>query len=176
MAPKLAIARIVRAHGMKGEVKVLPFLIQNSEILSQIPLFFKRQNKETYTPLHVENIRPAPGEGFLVKFQEVSGREEAEALKGEKLYVDQESLPPKGEDEYYVYELIGLEVRLSEGGILGLVKALMPVGPYDLLEVQLEDGQTVYIPMIDEIIRKIDLKDRYIQVSLPEGLLESQRS
>ncbi len=93
---------------------------------------------------------------------------------GKKSFLGKESFPPKEEDEYYVYELLGLRVELLEGDFLGEVVGLMPVGPYELLEVRSPAGKTFYLPMIEEVIREIDLEKRKIVVTPPEGLLEAQ--
>ena len=173
MAQRLPIGKIVRAHGMKGEVKVLPYLIHTPEVLFQIPLFYLRE-KQGFSPLRVESIRPAPKGGVVVKFQEVKDRDEAESLRGRELYIDRHSLPPKEEDEYYVFELVGLEVRLTQGTVLGQVVGLMPVGPYELLEVRLQEGHTVYIPLVEDIVEEINLEEGFVKISPPAGLLESQ--
>ncbi len=174
MSRKVRIGKITRAHGMKGEVKFLPFLIKNPEIILEIPLFFKKLGKEAFEPLRPEKIRPAPGGGFLIKFENINHREEAEALQDLELYVDLADLPPKEEGEFYVYELIGLKVKLPSGEILGEVVGLMPVGPYELLEIRTPERKTIYLPMIEEIIGEINLKEGFIQATPSPDLIKAQ--
>ncbi len=174
MSRKVRIGKITRAHGMKGEVKFLPFLIKNPEIISELPRLYQRKARDSFEALLPETIRPAPGGGFLIKFQGVDSREEAEALKDLELFAALEDLPPKEEGEYYVFELIGLKVFLPNGSLLGEVRGLMPVGPYELLEIKKLDGKTLYLPMIDEIVEEIDLEKGTVKVNPLPGLLEVQ--
>ncbi len=174
MSRKVRIGKITRAHGMKGEVKILPFLIKNPEIIREIPLFFQRVGQKEFKPLKPQQIRPAPGGGFLIKFEGIDHREKAELLHDVDLFVELSDLPPPEEDEYYVYELLGLKVVLPDGKILGEVAGVMPVGPYDLLEVKGPGGKSVYLPMIEEIIKKIDLKAGVIEATPSPDLLEVQ--
>ncbi|NPB09204.1 MAG: 16S rRNA processing protein RimM [Thermodesulfobacteria bacterium] len=171
---KVPVARIARAHGMKGEVRILPYLVQNVELLRQLPCFYRRKGRDCFEKLVPESIRSAPRGGFLVKFGEIDTRDEAEALHGQELFADLKDFPPPEEDEYYVFELVGLKVELPDGEVVGEVVGLMPVGPYELLEVRRPDGKTVYLPMVDEVIREIDLEQGKIVISPTEGLLEVQ--
>lgn len=175
MGHKVPVAKITRAHGIKGEVKILPYLLQNQDLIPSLPRFFLRQGKEGFSCLYPTSVREAPGGGFLLKFKEISTREQAEELKGKELFLDLDDLPAREEGEYYVFELVGLKVkRLPEGEIIGEVRGLMPVGPYDLLEIRLWNGKTVYLPMIEEMIQKIDLEKGEILVQPEEGLIEAQ--
>ena len=175
MGRKVLIARITRAHGMKGEVKVLPFLIKNPEIIPEIPRFYRRLGKDSFEPLMPESVRPAPGGGFLIKFSGVEEREAAESLHEVDLYAELSDLPPKEEDEYYLYELEGLKVVSPDGEELGKVVGVMPVGPYDLLEIKKKGEKSFYLPMIEGIIEKIDLEEGLIEVNPPADLIEAQK-
>ena len=172
MSKKIRVGKIVRAHGMKGEVKILPYLI-NQDIFWDLSRFYRREGDQ-FVPLISESVRPAPGGGFLIKFQGISSREEAESFHDIEIWADLDEFPPLEEDEFYHYQLLGLEVRLEDGTVIGTVKGLMPVGPYDLLEVKPPKGKTFYLPMIDEIILEINLEEKYILVRPTEGLIEAQ--
>ncbi|OAG27051.1 hypothetical protein TH606_08890 [Thermodesulfatator autotrophicus] len=159
---------------MKGEVKVLPYPLLNFEIITQISRFYRRLAPNEFGLLEPEGIRQAPGEGFLIKFKGIDDRNAAESLHDEELFVNIEDLPPKEEDEFYVFELVGLKVVLPDGKELGEVVGLMPVGPYELLEIKVAPRKTIYLPMIEDIISEIDLEKGVIHVTLTPDLLESQ--
>lgn len=173
MFQKVPIGRIVRAHGLKGEVKVLPYAL-NEDLFEQLTRLYYRE-KGFFVPLEVVFVRKAPGGGFLIKFEGVTTREGAEALKDVELWADVADFPALEEGEYYHYQLIGLEVRQEDGTSLGTVRAIMPVGPYDLLEVSPPQGKSFYLPMIDEIILEIRPEEGYLLVRPTKGLLEAQR-
>ncbi len=173
MSRKVPIGRIVRAHGLKGEVKFLPYTL-NQELFSQVTTLYRRKGG-FFVPLKLESIKKAPGGGLLFGFREIRDIEEAERLKNEELWIDLKDLPPLKEGEFYHYQLLGLEIIQENGQILGKVKGIIPVGPYDLLEISPPEGKSFYLPMIEEIILKIDLQKGVIVVKPPEGLIESQR-
>ena len=95
-------------------------------------------------------------------------------MRGRVLYAALEDFPEPEEGEYYYFQLEGLLVKNEQGERLGQVKGVMPVGPYDLLEVETEKGQSFYLPMVDEIILEINLEEGFILVRPTPGLLESQ--
>ncbi len=159
---------------MKGEVKVLPYPLLNFEVITQILRFYWRSGPGEYQLLELESFRQAPGEGYLFKFKGIDDRDAAEKLHDTELFINREDLPPKEEDEFYVFELVGLKVLLPDGKELGEVVGLMPVGPYELLEVRVEPRKTIYLPMVEDIISEIDLEKGTIYATPPPDLLESQ--
>ncbi len=173
MPNKVPIGRIVRAHGMRGEVKFLPYTL-NIDLFQEIACLYRRAGGD-FVPLEVLSVRQAPGGGLLLIFKDVSSRDEAEALKNVELWLDLKDLPPLPEGEFYHYQLVGLEVRQKDGEPLGRVVGLMPVGPYDLLEVRPSKGKSFYLPLIDEVVVEINPSQGYILVNLPDGLLEAQQ-
>ncbi len=170
MSQKVRVGRIVRAHGMKGEVKVLPYL-RNDLIFKDLPRLYHRKEGK-FVPVGVESVRQAPGAGLLIKFGGVSSRKEAERLCEIEIWADLSEFPPLKEGEYYCYQLIGLIVYLEDWTILGRVKGIMPIGPYDLLEVVPPHGKSFYLPMIEDVVLEINLNKGYILVRPPEGLLD----
>ena len=81
--------------------------------------------------------------------------------RGTVLEVDRADLPPTGDDEYYAFELVGLQVVEETGRVLGTVQAVSPGVANDVLE--LDSG--VLLPMVEECVRTIDLATRRIDVA-----------
>ncbi|WP_456433285.1 ribosome maturation factor RimM [Thermosulfuriphilus sp.] len=169
----LPLGRIVRAHGLGGEVKVLAYVIDQEDLL-QLERFFICQNGKL-KELLVEKGRFAPGRrGLLLKFKGIEDREAAESLVGKEILYPQSDLPPPEEGKFYIHQLLGLEVFLDTGERLGLLKAVWPIGPYDLYVVRTEKGKEYLIPAIKEIVLEIDLTAKKMRISPPPGLLETQ--
>ncbi len=169
----MPVGRITRPHGLKGELRVQPFL-SNRSLLKDIPVFYLGR-EESAESLRPAGVREAPGgRDLLFRFEGVEGLEAAEELRGRVLYAALEDFPEPEEGEYYYFQLEGLLVKNEQGERLGQVKGVMPVGPYDLLEVETEKGQSFYLPMVDEIILEINLEEGFILVRPTPGLLESQ--
>ena len=168
----MAVGKVTRPHGLKGEVRVQPFLSER-DLLRQIPRFFL--DKPPTRSLTPEKIREAPGgRDLLFFFREVRSYQEAEALRGRVLYAKTEDFPPLEEDEFYYFQIEGLPVQEESGRLLGRVVGIMPVGPYDLLEVETPEQDRFYLPLVEEFVLAVDLKKGYILVRPSPGLLEVQ--
>jgi 16S rRNA processing protein RimM len=81
--------------------------------------------------------------------------------RGAALEVERDALPPTGDDEYYAFELVGLEVAEENGRVLGTVKAVAPGVANDVLELDTD----VLLPMVEDCVRSIDLRARRIVVA-----------
>ena len=94
--------------------------------------------------------------------------EEAEALRGLKVLVNREQLPPLREGRFYVDDLIGLSVVDEAGAPIGTFKEVLPAGGADVYVITKLNGQEELVAAVDENIRKIDLQAGLIVVRLPE--------
>ncbi len=119
--------------------------------------------------LVVERARPH-GNRFLVKFEGVDTREEAEAVKG-TLFVPAEYARDLEEGEYWERDVVGCEVVTSDGASVGTVTAVNPGPAQDLLEIETPRGLRL-VPFVSEIVTNVDPGARRVVVDPPEGLLE----
>ena len=102
----------------------------------------------------------------------IISKEDADNLKGTKLYAPREKFPELHEDEYYHADLIGLSVENLEGNHLGKIKSVLNHGASDLLEIQSEsEKKSILIPFTRKIVPKVDIKNSVVIVDLPEGLV-----
>ena len=170
-AGEVLVGRIVKPHGIRGEVAV--------EILSDIPGRFDVGARlgSPEGPLTVEASRSHQGR-MLVRFEGVATRNDAELLRGLELTADAADVSDS--ETYYAHELVGLPVRLEpEGRSLGTVGALieLPVqAGYDLLEVRRDDGTTWLLPTVDEYVEVVETGNglHVAVVDPPEGLVEGE--
>jgi 16S rRNA processing protein RimM len=107
-----------------------------------------------------------------LKLDAIANREQAQALKGQRIVIPRQDLPNLGPDTYYWHQLIGLAVRLRDTGrTLGAVAHVRRRGgAHDFLEVARGDGSSFWIPMVRSMVRAVDLTEQVIWVELPEGL------
>jgi 16S rRNA processing protein RimM len=119
--------------------------------------------------LTVETAR-AHGNRFLVKFAGVGSRDEARELRG-SLYVDANELRQLDEGEFWEHDLIGSRVQLADGSEVGRIRRLIKNPAQDLLEVSTPDG-TALVPVVKEIVVRVDVNERVVVIDPPEGLLE----
>ncbi len=159
----LPVGIITGAHGIKGEIKLMPY----SELgETALKIFFTAGHEQAFTVL---KSRPHK-KGFLIVVNGISTREEAEALKGQEVFVLRKSLPKLKKNEYYFADLIGLDCATFEGKGLGRVTEVFSTGGNDVIEVKGALGN-ILIPVIEESRIEVDLKAGRIRVHLLEGLL-----
>ncbi len=108
----------------------------------------------------------------VLKLRGVDDINEAELLRDLYLEVNEDTLEPTGEWEFYVYQLLGLKVVDTEGREIGQVVDMHEWGPYWTFEVETPEGKTVYVPFVEEYVKGVDLKEGTLTVNLPEGYTE----
>jgi 16S rRNA processing protein RimM len=123
--------------------------------------------------MKITAFRPAKEGEAVIAFEGIGDRNQAEALKGTELFVDRAALPQPEEEEFYHADLIGLEVRDSEGRVLGKVIGLHNFGASDVLEFSRAStdgsgGDSVHLAFTKETVPVIDVTDGYIVVAVPE--------
>jgi 16S rRNA processing protein RimM len=160
----VAVGRITRAHGVKGEVAVLP--------LSMVESRFEEGSRvyagEGGRPLTVASSRPHRGR-MLVFFEGVADRNEAEALQGQYLFVPASWAPPLPEGEYWAFQLVGCQVVTEGGRSLGAVREVIHTQANDVWVAQGE-GEETLIPALKDVVASVDLEARRIVVREIPGL------
>jgi 16S rRNA processing protein RimM len=120
----------------------------------------------------VAAARPHLGR-LIVTFVEVPDRDTAEAVRGQVLEVDSESLEaPEDPEEFHDHQLVGLAVEDLSGQVLGTIRRVEHAPASDLLVVSLADGRTGYIPFVKQIVPTVDLVGGKVIVDPPGGLLD----
>ncbi len=160
----LIVARILGPHGLQGEVK--------AEVLTDFPDRFSLLKTvyvgDELTPAVLEGHRLQGGK-IILKLEGCEDRENAAELQGKLVYVTLEEAVPLAEDEYYVYEIMGLEVWTTEGEFLGYVDEVLHTGSNDVYVVKNGRGE-VLVPALSDVVREVDLERGRIEVRLMEGL------
>lgn len=161
-AELLAVGRISRAHGIRGEVSVHKL----TEVEERFDSGSVLQLEDGRT-LTVESSRPHQQQ-LLVKFEEVLTRTDAEALNGEVLLVPSDATPDPPADAFWIHQVVGLEVVTEDGRSLGKIKDVESNPANDLWVT--ESG--ALIPAIRDVVKDVDLEARRVTIHELPGLLE----
>jgi len=168
----LPVGKVVAVQGLKGEVRVNPASDFPERFTNPGTRWLKARGK---APREIEltSGRQLPGKSvFVVRFVGVESREAAEALVGQTLMVPVNDRPELAEGEFHLLDLVGLEARLSaEGEAVGTVQDLIS-GGNDLLVLERPDGRTQMIPFVEAIVPEVHLKQGWLLLTPPPGLLE----
>ena len=160
----IQVGRVAGAFGVRGEVRITSFTAEPAALLDYKTLL----REDGSHGLTLAAGRPAKG-GVVCRAKEVETRDQAEALRGLKLYIARADLPPPDEDEFYVTDLIGLAVVTADGDPLGRVKAVQDFGAGDLLEITPPDGgATGYRPFTREAVSEVRIADGVVVGVRPE--------
>jgi 16S rRNA processing protein RimM len=144
---RVALAAVAGAHGLKGELR-LKLFSDNVESLARHSHFHVGGRE-----LALKDIKDG-GKTAIARFEGISDRTQAEALRGELVEIDRDRLPPLEEGEYYHADLIGLPCVDEGGKALGAVVAVDNFGAGDLLEVEREGGTRSLIAFREPIARR----------------------
>lgn len=160
---------ITTTHGIRGEVKVFPTTddVHRFEDLDSVLLDTGRE----YMELEIENVKYFKQYAIL-KFKGIDNINDIEKYKGRSLYVTRDQAIPLEADEYYIADLIGLDIYLGNGERFGVLKDVMETGANDVYIVETEEGKEVLIPAIHECVLDIDVEENRMEIHLMDGLLD----
>ena len=164
----LVVGRIGRAHGIHGEATIeIRTDIPDERFLVGVQLF---TDPSGFGPLTIESVRYHNGT-LLLKFKQAQDRTAVEALRNTLLLaeVDMEE-ESEYEDEYHVQQLIGCQVVLESGELVGILEDVLNLPGQDLLSIRGRDGE-ILIPFVAEFVPDVDVVQKRITVLPPEGLL-----
>lgn len=162
---KIKVGKIVNAVGLKGEVKVYNYS-DSEEVYERTPEIYVGE-----TLMQVQSVRLQKNT-VILKLSGIDDRNAAEAAKGTELFITEADLPPLPEGQFYIRDIIGMEVIEQDGQFHGVVTDVLQNTAQDILEVKRDDGKTVLIPKVDAFVQRIDGKERLITVTLIDGLTD----
>ncbi|MEU5344279.1 MULTISPECIES: ribosome maturation factor RimM [unclassified Streptomyces] len=169
---QLVVARVGRAHGIKGEVTVE--VRTDEPELRLAPGAVLATDPASAGPLTIETGRVHSGR-LLLRFEGVRDRNGAEALRNTLLIADVDpDDKPEDPDEYYDHQLMDLDVVLKDGTEVGRITEISHLPSQDLFVVERADGTEVLIPFVEEIVVDIDLEKQRAVIDPPPGLIDDR--
>ena len=168
MEKLLQVGVITQTHGVRGEVKVFPTTDDPARFkkLKQVVL---DTGKETL-PLEVESVKFFK-QFVILKFKGYDNINDVEKYKRCPLLVDRENAVPLGEDEYYIADMIGMEVVTEDDEIFGTLKDVIETGANDVYVIDSEKHGEVLVPAIRECILDVDIESHRMKIHLLAGLI-----
>ncbi len=164
----LEVGKIVNTHGLRGEVKVVPWTDYPDDFEDIEYVYAQRRGGERER-LDIKNIKYQKN-NLIVKFAQINSIDEAETYKNLVLTADRDTLGELPEGVYYIADLIGLEVVKETGERIGEICDVINTGANDIYVVKREGKKDMLIPVIDDVVKKVDLENKMVTVELMEGL------
>jgi 16S rRNA processing protein RimM len=166
----ILVGQIGGGFGVRGEVRVTAFTA-DPLALTDYGLLLRADGTVALT---LTSTRPDKN-GVVGRAKEIATKEEADALRGLKLYVHRDRFPEPDEDEFYLADLLGVEVRDTAGGIMGTVKSVQNFGADDMLEIApATGGPTWYLPFTKEATPELHLADGWLLAVPPTEVGERE--
>jgi 16S rRNA processing protein RimM len=155
----VTVGQVAAAHGLRGEVR-FRYYNEGGDAPLRYPSFFVDHNGAKIE-LRPAGVRALKGQ-FIIKFEGLESVDQVRFLLGKEVFVGEDDLAPLGVDEYYDYQLIGLEAVTEDGRSLGAVKDVMHTRANDILVVG--NAPEVLVPMTEDHIVKIDTEAGLVRV------------
>ncbi len=171
----VAVGHISKPHGTKGEVFVWPLTDRpDSTFRPDVDLYVSdaegRDPDSDFSVLRVAALRPYR-KGFLIVFEGIGDRDEAEVLRGRYLLRRFEEVDPLEEGEIFYHQLLGLLVVTTDGREVGRVREVFGLRPASLLDVEGAEGHHL-IPFTRDVVVEWSVDDGRVVIDPPEGLLD----
>ena len=166
----ILVAQVAGGFGVKGEVRVTAFTAEPKTLLSYGVLL-----RADGSPGLTLTSGRAEKAAVVGRAKEITTKEQADALRGLKLYIPRNRLPEPDEDEFYLADLIGLEAREPDGAVLGSVRAVQNFGADDMLEIAPAlGGPTWYLPFTKDAVPELHIADGWLLAVKPNEIGERE--
>lgn len=164
----LLVGQVGGAFGVRGEVKITTFTADPLALLT-----YKTLLRADGSPGLTLTAARVSKTGVVARAREIATPEQADALRGLKLHIPRDSLPEPDEDEYYLADLIGLDVVSPDGELIGRVKAVNDFGAGDLLEINpAGGGASWWLPFTREAVPEVRIAEGRL-VATPPSVIEA---
>lgn len=164
---RICVGRIAGAHGVQGLIRINSYTEEPMDVAAYGPV----SDEDGKRMFELEAKRMAKTQ-VLARIKGVMDRNAAEALRGVRLYVSRDVLPPPADDEFYWEDLVGLTAETVDGKSLGKVLSVQEFGAGEMLEIGKRRGGTTLVPFTRDVVPQVDLQAGKLVIDPPPGLLE----
>ena len=160
----ILVGQVAGGFGVKGEVRVTAYTTEPKTLLS-FGVLLRADGSPGLTLISARPEKTA----VVGRAKEIATKEQADALRGLKLYIHRDRLPEPDEDEFYLTDLVGLEARDPDGVVLGSIRAVQNFGADDMLEIApATGGPTWYLPFTREAAPELHIAEGWLLAVPPE--------
>ena len=163
------LGKIVRKHSFRGEI-VAKLDTDEPELYKNLESVFVALGNDL-VPFFIDESLLQKGNQLRIRFEDVDSEEDADSILGSELYLPLEFLPKLTGNKFYFHEIIGFDIEDINHGYVGVVTGVNDSSAQPLFEIN-ANGTEIFIPMIDDFIKKVDRDNKKIVVETPEGLID----
>ncbi len=165
MTRYVTVGKTTSPHGIKGWIKVMPLTHDPGRFENLESVSLARDEHDPGRRLSIAGVK-YQARNLLVKFEGIDSRDDAERLRHCLLRVPEEEIPPiEEEDTYYHYQLEGMEVKDTEGEVVGRLTSVIDTGSNDIYAIAAPDGKTeYYLPALKSCVISVDVEKQQMVV------------
>ncbi len=172
----IRIGRITGVHGLRGGLRFRPDYPESESIESVERIFLADGDAESVSVADAREYRLVEvaqvGQGAIrVMLEGITDINLAQLQKGKNVFAAENDLPPPAENEFYYRDVMGCEVFLTDGVRIGVVEEIIATGANDVFVVR-GDGKEVLVPVIEDVVKEIDLDGKRVVIEAIPGLLD----
>lgn len=161
----LEIGKVVNTHGIRGEIKLQPWC-DDPEIFDELEYMYV--GGERYEILRSRLHKNC----VIIQLDGIENIDAAEALRNKVATIERAALGELPEGTYYIADLEGLEVKTVDGKPLGNIKEIIKTGSNDVYVLDNDDKKPIMIPVIDDVVKEVNIDGGYVTVQLMKGLID----
>ena len=165
MNNELEIGKIVNTHGLRGDVKVMPWC-DEPEIFHELAYVLIDGNEFDIEKSRIQKNM------VILKLKGIDDINDAETYRNKTLTIPREELGELPDGTYYICDLLGCSVETVDGRVLGEICDIIKTGSNDVYVIENDDKKQVLIPVIDEVVKQVDLENKHITVQPLKGLID----
>lgn len=169
MEDRLKVGVVTSVHGVRGEVKVFP-TTDDSRRFKKLKQVYLNTGKEELT-LEIEGVKFFK-QMVILKFKGYENPDDVMKFRQKELWIDRKDAVRLSKDEYFIADLIDMEVCDEEGTRIGTLKDVISTGANDVYAVETPEGKEVLFPAIKQCILNVDMEAHRMTVHVMEGLLD----
>lgn len=169
MTDRLKVGVVTSVHGIKGEVKVFP-TTDDSRRFKKLKHVYLDTGKELLS-LEIEGVKFFK-QMVILKFKGYENPDDVMKFRQKELWIDRKDAVRLSKDEYFIADLIDMEVCDEEGKLIGTLKDVISTGANDVYAVETPEGKEVLFPAIRQCVLDVDTEARKMTVHVMEGLLD----
>ncbi len=163
------LGKVLKTHGNKGQVMV-HLDVDDPEVYHNLESVYLDLHGERI-PFFIAGIELKHNRKAVVQFQDFDTIEDAESLQGLEIYLPVASLPILKGNQFYYHEIKGYQVVDLNHGPIGVIHDILELPHQSLFQIQFGEKE-ILIPIVDEIIHKVDRRKKLLMIEAPAGLIE----
>ncbi len=163
------LGKILKTHGNKGQVIVLLDVDDPEDYIALESVYLDLHGERI--PFFIKTLELKHNRKAVIQFQDFDSIEDSTSLTGLEMYLPVTTLPSLKGNQFYYHEIIGFEVVDENHGNIGVIEDILELPHQSLFQIR-NGEKEILIPVVDDIIQKVDRKKKQLLIKAPEGLIE----